>query len=80
VAASLQALGRTCEEVYQSLLGSRDERIIILSREDTSLVNALQRRAAVVLQKSLREGFGLTVTPASLSCGRLLLFIAGAYR
>jgi trehalose synthase len=28
------------------------------------LVNALQRRAAVVIQKSLREGFGLTVTEA----------------
>jgi trehalose synthase len=27
-------------------------------------VNALQRRAAVVLQKSIREGFGLTVTEA----------------
>jgi trehalose synthase len=27
-------------------------------------VNALQRRAAVVLQKSTREGFGLTVTEA----------------
>ncbi|HEY0323101.1 MAG TPA: glycosyltransferase [Pyrinomonadaceae bacterium] len=51
-------------EVYQSLLGSREERIIILSREDTALVNALQSRATVVLQKSLREGFGLTVTEA----------------
>ena len=28
------------------------------------LVNALQRHAAVVLQKSIREGFGLTVTEA----------------
>jgi trehalose synthase len=27
-------------------------------------VNGLQRKAAVVLQKSLREGFGLTVTEA----------------
>jgi trehalose synthase len=27
-------------------------------------VNALQRRAAVVLQKSIHEGFGLTVTEA----------------
>lgn len=27
-------------------------------------MNALQRRAAVVLQKSLREGFGLTVSEA----------------
>ncbi len=52
------------EDVYESLLSERDERIIILSREDTSLVNALQRRAAVVLQKSLSEGFGLTVTEA----------------
>jgi len=27
-------------------------------------VNALQRKAAVVVQKSIREGFGLTVTEA----------------
>ena len=52
------------EEVYQSLLDSREERIIILSRQDGALVNALQRRAAVVLQKSIREGFGLTVSEA----------------
>jgi trehalose synthase len=52
------------EEVYRSLLGSREERIIILSRQDGALVNALQRRASVVLQKSLREGFGLTVAEA----------------
>lgn len=51
-------------EVYQSLLGSQEERIIILSRQDGALVNALQRRAAVVLQKSIREGFGLTVAEA----------------
>ncbi len=52
------------EEVYQSLLEHQNERIMILSREDTALVNALQSRAHVVLQKSLREGFGLTVTEA----------------
>lgn len=35
------------------------------SRDDNArLVNALQRRADVVLQKSLEEGFGLTVTEA----------------
>lgn len=51
-------------EVYQSILDARDERIIILSLPDTALVNALQRRAAVILQKSIREGFGLTVTEA----------------
>jgi len=51
-------------DVYQSLLDSREERIIILSRQDGALVNALQRRAACVLQKSIREGFGLTVAEA----------------
>jgi trehalose synthase len=51
-------------QVYESLVGCREERIIILSHQDTALVNALQRNAAVVVQKSLREGFGLTVTEA----------------
>lgn len=52
------------KEVYESLLDSQEERIIILSVEDTALVNALQTRAAVVLQKSIKEGFGLTVAEA----------------
>jgi len=51
-------------EVYESLLACREERIIILSHQDSALVNSLQRRAAVVLQKSIREGFGLTVSEA----------------
>src|SRR5437016_12484279 len=53
------------EEIFHSLCASRDERILILTGgDDTALVNALQTRAAVVLQKSLREGFGLTVAEA----------------
>lgn len=52
------------QEVFESLLDQREERILILSAEDTALVNALQSTAAVVLQKSIREGFGLTVTEA----------------
>ena len=53
------------EEIFHSLCECRDERILILtSGDDTALVNALQTRAAVVLQKSLREGFGLTVAEA----------------
>jgi len=50
--------------VYESLLRSRDERTIVLSHQDSALVNALQRRADVVVQKSIREGFGLTVAEA----------------
>lgn len=34
------------------------------AEENAAIVNALQRHAAVVVQKSLREGFGLTVTEA----------------
>ncbi|MDX1814985.1 MAG: glycosyltransferase [Thermodesulfobacteriota bacterium] len=52
------------EKVYRSLLDNREERIVILSVQDSALVNALQRRATVILQKSLREGFGLTVAEA----------------
>jgi trehalose synthase len=53
------------EEIFQSLCACRDDRILILtSGDDTALVNALQTRATVVLQKSLREGFGLTVAEA----------------
>ena len=32
--------------------------------ENAAIVNALQRHAGVVVQKSLREGFGLTLTEA----------------
>jgi len=46
----------------KSLIKSGD--VILITRENNILVNALQRSAAVVLQKSLREGFGLTVTEA----------------
>ncbi len=53
------------QQVLESLLGSQDERTLILScGDDTALVNALQTKADVILQKSIREGFGLTVTEA----------------
>jgi len=70
VDATLVLLGNVANDdpegprVYQSLLDEADERIIIMSKQDTALVNALQRRAAVIVQKSIREGFGLTVTEA----------------
>ena len=52
------------QQVFEALLECKEERVLILTAEDSALVNALQRRAAVILQKSLREGFGLTVTEA----------------
>ena len=52
------------QEIFESLCHCAEDRIRIISVQDSAFVNALQRRAAVVLQKSLREGFGLTVTEA----------------
>jgi trehalose synthase len=52
------------EVILETIQSSVDERIIVLTVDDPVLVNALQRHAAVVLQKSTREGFGLTVTEA----------------
>jgi trehalose synthase len=70
VPATLVLLGNVAtddpegQEVFESILKHKEERIQILTVEDSALVNALQRRAAVILQKSVREGFGLTVTEA----------------
>ena len=38
--------------------------VILITSENNILVNALQRSSAVIIQKSIREGFGLTVTEA----------------
>src|SRR5438132_7696462 len=52
-------------QIFESLRACQEERILILTKgDDTALVNALQTRASVVLRKSLREGFGLTVAEA----------------
>lgn len=45
-----------------NLIASGD--VILITSENNILVNALQRSSAVIIQKSLREGFGLTVTEA----------------
>ena len=52
------------EVVLKTVRSTVDESVIVLTVDDPLLVNALQRHSAVVLQKSIREGFGLTVTEA----------------
>jgi trehalose synthase len=71
VAATLVLLGNFASDdpegarVYEQLTSMREERILVLpAGDDTALVNTLQRKAAIVLQKSIREGFGLTVAEA----------------
>ncbi|MDR9815205.1 MAG: glycosyltransferase [Candidatus Methanoculleus thermohydrogenotrophicum] len=51
---------REVEDAARDLIDAGD--VILITAEDHLLVNALQRASAVILQKSLREGFGLTVT------------------
>jgi len=57
-----------CQELWQGLSAADRARVHLCSlpmvdlEENARLVNALQRHATVVVQKSLEEGFGLTVT------------------
>lgn len=51
-------------EVREKAGTRRDISILALPPDAHLLINALQRRSAVVLQKSLREGFALTVSEA----------------
>ena len=52
------------EEVLNSAYQDQDIHVLFLPDESHRTVNALQRAADIVMQKSLKEGFGLTVTEA----------------
>ena len=51
-------------EVEEAAKGDPDIHILYLPPDAHLTINALQRSAQVVLQKSIKEGFGLTVTEA----------------
>lgn len=51
------------EEVREKAKGDADIHILLMPQNDLE-VNALQRGSDVVLQKSLKEGFGLTISEA----------------
>jgi trehalose synthase len=51
-------------EVREAARNDPDIIILLLPPDAHLEINALQRAAAIILQKSLREGFGLTVTEA----------------
>jgi trehalose synthase len=52
------------EKVRAAAMGDPDIHIIFLPPASDITINALQRASTVILQKSLREGFGLTVAEA----------------
>lgn len=55
---------RVFSEVQAEADGDPDIHLLLLPSDAHRTVNALQRIADVVLQKSIKEGFGLTVTEA----------------
>ncbi len=55
---------KVLEEVKERASGNRDIHILLIPPGSDIEINALQRTAAVILQKSIKEGFGLTVTEA----------------
>jgi trehalose synthase len=52
------------EEVRRAAESDSDVHVLLLPADANRTVNALQRAADIVLQKSIREGFGLTVAEA----------------
>ena len=50
------------EEVLDAAGNDPDIHVLLLPHDSHKTVNALQRLATIILQKSTREGFGLTVT------------------
>lgn len=51
-------------EVREAVNGDKDITVLLLPSDSHRKINALQTGADVVMQKSLKEGFGLTVTEA----------------
>lgn len=52
------------EEVKKAADGDSDIHLLFLPENSNRTINALQRASDIILQKSLKEGFGLTVTEA----------------
>ena len=50
--------------VMEAAAGDQDIHVLMLPADAHHDINALQRAAAIIVQKSTREGFGLTVTEA----------------
>jgi len=55
---------RLFAEVQEAAHGDPDIQVLLLPPDAHHDINALQRAADVIVQKSIREGFGLTVTEA----------------
>ncbi len=52
------------DEVRKRAEGNHDIHILLVPPESNVEINALQRAATIIMQKSLKEGFGLTISEA----------------
>lgn len=50
------------KDIADNLVRNGD--VVLLNTENNTLVNSLQRKSTVIVQKSIREGFGLTISEA----------------
>lgn len=55
---------RILAQAQEAAQGNPDIQILLLASDSHHEINALQRAADIIVQKSVREGFGLTVTEA----------------
>jgi trehalose synthase len=57
-----------CKEVFDEVIkqaeGNSDIHVLLVPSESDIEINALQRAATIIIQKSLKEGFGLTISEA----------------
>jgi trehalose synthase len=51
-------------EVMERASGDPDVHVLLLPPDSNRIINALQRAADIIIQKSIKEGFGLTVAEA----------------
>ena len=81
-----QAVLAACTAYWEGLSAREQQRIHLVSlpmedaEENALMVNAIQRHAAVVVQKSLAEGFGLTVTEAMWKAKPVVASAVGGIR
>ena len=81
-----QAVLAACVSAWEALPSRERARIHLVSlpmddpAENALMVNAIQRHAAVVVQKSLAEGFGLTVTEAMWKARPVVASAVGGIR
>jgi len=55
---------KVLEDVRERAEGNPDIKVLLIPQGSDLEINALQRASSVIVQKSIREGFGLTVTEA----------------